>query len=65
MKQEKPYWANNPDPIFKNGVRVKTGLTFELTGRPDRQTIISKDEVINLTIALNTTEDVNDFLKII
>lgn len=34
-----------------------------LIGRPEREKIIQKDEITNLTIKLNTSLDVNDFLK--
>jgi hypothetical protein len=33
------------------------------TRRPNRETVIQKDEITNLTIALETSQDVNDFLK--
>lgn len=36
-----------------------------LAGRPERDTIISKDEMLDLNIVLNTTEDVLDFLDTI
>jgi hypothetical protein len=36
-----------------------------LSGRPERDTIISVDEIINLTIALNITKSVDEFLKLI
>ena len=32
-------------------------------GRPDRQTIISEDEIINLSITLGTSQDVSDFIR--
>jgi len=31
--------------------------------RPDRDTIISKDDILNLNIVLNTTKDINEFIK--
>jgi hypothetical protein len=36
-----------------------------LGGRPDRVTGIGQDDISDLVIALNTTEDVNDFLRVI
>lgn len=35
-----------------------------LTGRPKRETIIDQDDIVNLSIALNTTGDVKHFLKV-
>lgn len=40
-------------------------LYVSLTGRPNRDRIIDQDDILNLTIALNTTQDVSDFLKIV
>ena len=34
-------------------------------GRPDRTTIISADEILNLVIALNTAISFDDFLEMI
>jgi len=34
-----------------------------LSGRPDRQTVIGSDDIINLLIALHKTEDVSDFIR--
>ena len=36
-----------------------------LSGRPYRDTCIGHDDIINLNIALNTTNDVLDFLEVI
>ena len=36
-----------------------------LSGRPERETIISMDEIINLTINLNITKSVDEFLQLI
>ncbi len=36
-----------------------------LSGRPERETIISVDEITNLTIVLNITKSVDEFLKLI
>ncbi len=43
---------------------VKTRIPF-LSGRPERETIISVDEIINLTISLNVTKSVDEFLQLI
>lgn len=40
-------------------------LAIALVGRPDRDITITADEIINLVILLNTTNDVNDFLEAI
>jgi hypothetical protein len=34
-----------------------------LGGRPERQTIIGKDEIMNLEITLNTSPTVDEFLE--
>jgi len=34
-----------------------------MEGRPDRVTIIQNDDIYNLSIALNTTNSVDEFLK--
>lgn len=36
-----------------------------LAGRPERDTVISQDDIVNLSIALNTTGDVKHFLKVV
>jgi len=36
-----------------------------LTGRPERDTCISKDDILNLRILLETTKDVNEFIQAI
>lgn len=43
---------------------AKTRIPF-LSGRPERDTIISVDEIINLTISLNVTKSVDEFLQLI
>jgi len=40
-------------------------INLNLTGRPVRDTAIGHDDILNLKIALNTTNDVNDFLAVI
>ena len=37
--------------------------TTMFDGRPNRDTIISQDDINNLIISLNTTETVNEFLR--
>jgi hypothetical protein len=34
-----------------------------LGGRPERQTIVNKDDILNLDITLNTCSTVDEFLK--
>lgn len=36
--------------------------SVKLTGRPERDTVISSDDITNLKIALNTASDLNEFL---
>lgn len=36
-----------------------------LIGRPNRDTVIGHDDIINLIIALGATNDVNNFLEVI
>lgn len=40
-------------------------VSVTITGRPDRDTAIGHDDIINLQIALNTTNDVSEFLAVI
>lgn len=40
----------------------KTSIPF-LGGRPDRITIISQDEIINLKINLNVSKSVDEFIQ--
>jgi len=44
---------------------MKEGYIPFLSGRPDRNTVIGSDDVLNLRIALNTTGSVEEFLKVI
>jgi hypothetical protein len=34
-------------------------------GRPKRDTVIGDDDILNLQIALNTSNSVTDFLKVV
>ena len=34
-----------------------------LGGRPHRETIINSDDILNLSILLNTTDSVDEFIK--
>jgi len=34
-----------------------------LSGRPNREAVIGKDDMMNLAIVLNTTDTVEDFIK--
>jgi hypothetical protein len=34
-----------------------------LSGRPNRETVIGKDDLMNLEIVINTTNTVEDFIK--
>jgi hypothetical protein len=42
---------------------MKKGYIPFLGGRPQRETIIGKDEIMNLEITLNTCSTVDEFLK--
>jgi len=46
---------------FMERLRSQANLANE--GRPDRDTVISKDEVLDLKILLNTTKSVEDFVS--
>jgi hypothetical protein len=41
---------------------MKEGYIPFLGGRPEREYVIGKDDIMNLKIILNTTESVNEFL---
>jgi hypothetical protein len=45
-----------------NSSSRKMSIPF-LKGRPDRKGRISKDDMLNLKISLNTTSSVDDFIK--
>jgi hypothetical protein len=59
--------------LEKNNVIDKRSIKLEnvmrpdyipfLSGRPDRDSTIEKDDLMDLEIVLNTTETVEDFLK--
>jgi len=57
---------NKPTVIDKRQVRLEEILKSDyipfLGGRPDRTTIIQHDEIINLSILLNTTKTLEEFL---
>jgi hypothetical protein len=40
-------------------------LFVSLTGRPNRDTIIDLDDINNLIITLNTTNDISEFIKVV
>jgi hypothetical protein len=40
-------------------------VNVTISGRPNRDTAIGHDDIINLQIALNTTNDVSEFLVVI
>lgn len=52
--QHLPSLSNKPSTIY-----------ICITGRPDRDTAIGKEDIDNLLIALNTTNDVLEFLEVI
>ena len=53
--------------VDKRSVKLEDVLRSDyipfLGGRPQRITIISKDDITNLEIALNTNADVNTFIS--
>lgn len=53
---------NRPKDL--NKVEDKTSIPF-LGGRPNRDTIISEDEIIDLRINLNISTTVDEFLALI
>jgi hypothetical protein len=56
-----------PNIIDKRPVRLedlsRPGYIPFLGGRPVRESVISKDDLLNLTITLNTTDTIDDFIK--
>lgn len=46
------------------GINKKDYIPF-LAGRPNREKIIKNDDVVNLTIALNSSKSFEEFLKIV
>lgn len=59
----------NNNIIDKRPIRLedimKEGYIPFLGGRPERENIISEDDIINLRINLNITSSVEEFLKIL
>ena len=57
---------NKPNIIDKRTIRLEKILKPDyipfLGGRPGRTTVISKDEILDLRILLNTTGSVEEFL---
>lgn len=53
------YFSDQP-VYFTYGPRIEM-----FGGRPDRDTVISKDDILNLKIELGLDRDVNEFLKVI
>ncbi|MBN1127561.1 MAG: hypothetical protein JXA71_01140 [Chitinispirillaceae bacterium] len=53
--------------IDRRNIRLEKVMSKDfipfLGGRPDRTTIICSDDIMNLTITLNTTVSVDAFLK--
>ena len=49
--------------IYK--VKRRTLKAIKLTGRPNRETVISEDDILNLRIALNTAKSFDAFLDVI
>lgn len=58
------YLKNEKKKIETEGEEKDLAQVLKVkTKRPNRETVIQKDEILNLTIALQTSQDVNDFLK--
>ena len=56
-----------PTIIDKRPVRLEDVTRIDyipfLGGRPNRETIISRDDITNISILLNTTSSVSEFLE--
>ena len=52
-------WTPRELAEWKAGVMQKELLS----NRPDRQTVISPDDCLNVRIALETSKDINDFIE--
>jgi hypothetical protein len=44
---------------------MKKGFIPFLGGRPERETVIGQEDIVNLSIVLNTTNSVEEFIKIV
>jgi hypothetical protein len=57
----------NRNVVDKRAVKLEDILKEDyipfLGGRPNRETVICKEDVLNLTIALNTSSSVDEFLN--
>lgn len=60
---------DNPKILDKRKVRLeqimRDGFIPFLEGRPRRDSIINRDDLVNLRINLNVTKSIDDFLKMI
>jgi hypothetical protein len=56
----------NKNVIDRRSVKLENIMSKDyigfLGGRPERNTVIGKDDIANLKIALNTTESFEEFL---
>jgi len=53
------------DPEKKSSNYEEDELNNLILGRPNRNRVIQRDEIINLEITLQTTNSVEEFLKLI
>ena len=61
--EDNRFRAGSPwTPQQLHSARVELEHKELLSGRPDRQTIINQDDIINLQIALHKSESLEDFL---
>jgi len=53
--------------VDKRSIKLEHVLSSDyipfMSGRPERETVIGKDDMMNLEIALNTSETVEELLK--
>jgi len=57
-----PYQGSSFTPAEITARRIELERIQMFSGRPDRQTIISQDDCIDLSIALHSTSSVDEFL---
>jgi hypothetical protein len=53
------------DMALKTMRSITETIKVKYVGRPVRDTVISRDDIVNLRIVLNTTSTVEEFLKVI
>ena len=58
--KETPWYANNPTPRILEAKKKELGAD-----RPERETIIGHEDLLNLQIALGTARTIEEFVEMV